>query len=545
MKRNALAIGIATLIGGLGFVGVASADVIVGTGVPSATTLGAVDVAGLWVAPGGVGHALIAPYFNAQNGNATLISVVNADTVNGKATKIRFRGAANSDDILDFTVLLSPGDVWNATVTAAAGDNPATITTNDKTCTLPQLAPGVPQAFVTTRLTTKGGSNINNNTREGYVEIFAMADIPSAALYGSGSSQSDLYTAIQHVDGVPSCDSSAINPAILDTNWTAESDAAAQGLASPTGGLFGNWVIINVPQTTTYSGSMTAISSLFGGNTAAFRLFPQSASAYTGTIANVTADPLLRSGSWKNMTPLAVGTNPNGAAPITAAYFDMPDMSTPFFAPAAPGTPELQAAWLGLALAVPDVMNEYMTDPSVSGKTDWVFSMPSRRYQVAMDYSPSTPQRLFTAMPVGGQYFHDLNTAINPLNISQICVSAQNQTFLDREEGTKSSGAVFSPGNITVTRFCGETSVLSFADTGNSALSASVTRQDTGSSAFVNGWGSVNVDAGLGNVEMPGLPILGYSFMKATNPAVATGQSGTYGLTFEHRSTRRFPFLVP
>jgi hypothetical protein len=47
----------------------------------------------------------------------------------------------------------------------------------------------------------------------------------------------------------------------------------------------------------------------------------------------------------------------------------------------------------------------------------------------------------------------------------------------------------------------------------------------------------------LGNVEMPGLPILGYSFIKATNPAVAPGQSGTYGVTFEHRSTRRSLFF--
>jgi hypothetical protein len=65
-----------------------------------------------------------------------------------------------------------------------------------------------------------------------------------------------------------------------------------------------------------------------------------------------------------------------------------------------------------------------------------------------------------------------------------------------------------------------------------------VTRQDTGSSAFVNGWGYVNVDAGLGNVVQPGLPILGSSFIKATNPAAGAGFAGTYGVTSDHRTTR-------
>ena len=57
----------------------------------------------LVVNDGGIGHALITPYFTAQNGNATLISLVNTDLANGKALKVRFRGASNSDDILDFT----------------------------------------------------------------------------------------------------------------------------------------------------------------------------------------------------------------------------------------------------------------------------------------------------------------------------------------------------------------------------------------------------------------------------------------------------------
>src|SRR6186713_577788 len=138
MRKNALAMSIATLLGGLGFVGAASADVIIGTGLaPSATELGTTDADSMSFSAGGVGHQLIVPYFTAQNGNATVFSVTNTDTVSGKVLKVRFRGGSNSDDILDFLVFLSPGDIWNATVTSPSSSAPAQIVTNDKTCTLP------------------------------------------------------------------------------------------------------------------------------------------------------------------------------------------------------------------------------------------------------------------------------------------------------------------------------------------------------------------------------------------------------------------------
>jgi hypothetical protein len=541
---------IATLVGGLGFVGAASADVIVGTGVaPTAAVLGATDATQLRLAPGGIGHQLITPYFTAQNGNATIISLTNTDLVNGKVVKVRFRGASNSDDILDFTVMMSPGDVWNATVTAPTTTAPAQIVTNDRTCTLPQLAAGVPQAFVTNRLTTKGGSDVNNNTREGYIEIFNMADIPSAAVYGAAlNANSAFYTAIKHVAGVPPCTAAAINAAILNTNHVAEGTAAAQGLATPTTGLFGNWTIINVPQTTTFSGSMVAVQALTAGNVngrANFVVFPQSATAY-GNADAVTADPLLRTANVCLSVLNAAAAACNGAAAtgtplIPAAFFDLPDMSTPYVG----GVTALQqAAILTNALAVNNITNEYATDAIITAKTDWVFSMPTRRYSVGMDYSTATSRRVYTALqaPVGAgvagagatfPFFHDNNTRINPSNLQQICVDATSQAFFDREETSKTSGAVFSPGSISVTTFCGETSVLSFADSGVSVLGGSVARQDTSSSAFTNGWGSVNV---LNAVSTLGLPIMGASFIKATNPAVSAGISGTYGVTSEHRS---------
>jgi hypothetical protein len=530
MRKNALAMSIATLIGGMGFVGAASADVIPGTGAMTVT-----DATALQVNNGGVGHALITPYFSAQNGNATLISLVNTDSVNGKVVKVRFRGASNSDDILDFTVLMSPGDVWNATITAPSATAPAQIVTNDRTCTLPQLAAGVAQPFVTARLTSKGGNDIPNNTREGYVEIFNMADVPP-----SGTQTTNLFTTIKHSSaGVPTCNSGVINGAILTTNYSVgggagadETAARAAGLNTPTTGLFGDWAILNVPQTTTYSGQMVAIRATVGvggadgrGN---FVVFPQSASQYPGAANAVTADPLLAGGFATLSSTGGLGTAV--PAPITAAFFDLPDMSTPYIGGV---TPLVQAANLTASLAVKNVMNEYATDSIISGKTDWVFSMPTRRYSVAMNYVPSTSAPVFQNVNSPTPWFYSTNVSVNGTNSQQLCVAANAQTFFDREEQTKTSGAVFSPGNLSVTNFCGETSVLSFGDSGVSALGAAVARQDTGSSAFVNGWGNVDVN-NLGR----GLPILGSAFLKATNPSAGAGFAGTYGLSFEHRFTR-------
>lgn len=221
MKKNVMALSIAAMIGGLGFAGAASADVIVGTG---ATPLTVADMAAgkiatptanaLEVTRAGVGHALIVPYFNAQNGNMTVLHVTNTDQTNGKVAKVRFRSASNSDDLLDFQVFLSPGDVWTAAVVADA-NGLAQIVTADNTCTVPALASGVPQSFnnSTARLPSYlTEAQRNALTREGYVEIFNVADISAlkafdtnGALNAAGPNRSALYTATKHVNGVAPC----------------------------------------------------------------------------------------------------------------------------------------------------------------------------------------------------------------------------------------------------------------------------------------------------------------------------------------------------
>ena len=580
MKKNVLALSIAAMIGGLGFANIASADVIRGTGAPGAggvyvtdrTLQTATTAVDLSVTQGGTGHSLVIPYFNAQNGNMTVLHVVNTDTVHGKLAKVRFRSAANSDDILDFQVFMSPGDVWTAAVTAGAG-GVAQLTTADGTCTLPALAKGVAQSFVTDRLSDKAG-DIAAQTREGYVEIFNMADIDGSKIYGAANNaNSTLYTAIKHVNGNAPCTAAALDATLA--NVTAEATARGLGLDTPTTGLMGDWYIINVAQSTTFAGAATALTAVttVGGATAGrgnFVHFPQNATA-APTPETFSSDPLFRVNFTRNNVNAPVTT-----AAIRAANYDLPDLSTPYTLNAAGAAivdTRVQAYNLTKALAVTSITNQYANDASISAKTDWVFSMPTRRYSVAANYAATTTAadnyRLYTVLDTGAggagpnyaTWFAPENTTLQG---GLICVNSTGQSFWDREETSRTAGAVFSPGSVSQTRFCGETSVLSFADAGNSVLAASVARQNvTGGAAsgpFTNGWSvistgnSFNTTLG-GTYSAPatanvvataqaaytsqaGLPILGASFIKLTNPQAATGTVGTYGITWPHRFTK-------
>lgn len=585
MKKNVMALSIAAMIGGLGFAGAASADVLVGTGagngsdaqtvtdIQKASPAGMIvkaSATGLEVSRGGVGHALVVPYFNVQNGNMTVLHVTNTDQFNGKVAKVRFRSAANSDDLLDFQVFLSPGDVWTAALTADA-NGLAQIVTADTTCTVPALTTGVAQSFnnSTSRLPAYlDVAGRNALTREGYVEIFAVADITGVKAWdasggtSASTSFSPLYNATKHATGTPPCATAGSAARTLLNNlaisdFTTEDAAAKAGLQTSTGGLMGDWYIINVPQTTVFAGPSTAVVANTGAGTAPARAnfmhFAQLGNPLVAAAGanGVTADPLFRTNVFDATGALVA------AAALPMLNYDAPDLSTPFIGAAGDAATRAQAQALLGALAVKSVTNQYALDPSITAKTDWVFSMPARRYNVAANYaavtgsgatgatSANAKYRLFTDLNGAGQagdYFYAAATVAYPAAAGfkaggnttveaatgNICVYADGQKFFDREETFSTSGPVFSPGTASSVAFCGETSVLAFQDTGVSVLGASVARSTVTSSIYTNGWGVLDTtNAGLG------LPIIGDAFIKLSNPNAKPGTSGTYGITWQ------------
>lgn len=525
MKKNVLALSITAALVGFGFAGSAQA---IGLATTSGNPIPAGAATGLRTSVDGIGQFLLVPYFTAQGSNNTMINIVNTDTVNGKAVKVRFRGAANSDDLFDFQVFLSPGDVWTASV-AKAADGTAHMTTTDLSCTKPTKAVLNATAFSTIRVDpNRDAAGKLNETREGYVEIFNMADIPPNSAAGS------LFTTIKHVAGSPNtappCGTTTATAAAwaaLDSDPLDATAANLKGLYVPTTGLFANWIILNSVDAGAWSGAAPAIfaaDEFENATTGAITYFPQTNEALGVTasrLAQFTADPVLI----KN--------------PSMAAAYDLPDFSIPYTAAAAPAT---QAALLSQAIATRSVMNEYLTPSAISAHTDWVLSMPTRRYSVAYDYkSTSTDGRVYTVL--SPEFFNVGNTTYID---RQVCVKGTTITAWDQEETsptTPGAGVIVSPqqpGVPTSFNICGEASVLSFNEgekasssglitTASGALKATVARSavDTPYSA---GWAFLSTTGILNN----GLPILGYEAVKAMG--AAGGQA--FGATLPHRTDR-------
>ncbi|MFZ4480706.1 MAG: cell surface protein [Rhodoferax sp.] len=532
MKKNVLALSITAALVGLGFAQSAMAIVT-----PSGAT-----GSGLAESRNGTGQILLVPYFTTQGSNATLLNIVNTDTRNGKALKVRFRGAANSDDIFDFQVFLSPNDIWAANISQGAdGKSKLTIGSNwngtayvlDTSCVKPNLADGgvSGRSFVTDRLDPSlTDAQRAEQTREGYVEILNMADIPIV----SGTSSLSYITT--HRNGVAGCTGTAWTN--LDTADLADASAAVTaGLSAPSGGVFANWTIINTANATTFGNAANALTTPAGtvGNIV---YWPQT----SGTVVNpewYTADPVL-AGGYKGTATVT------SAAAIFAQYYDLPDLSTPYTTASTFGSaagPVAQASALSGSIATTAVMNEYITDSAISAATDWVFSMPTRRYSAAYSYAAASP--VYTRLLV--DYFTPLNMTLSGKILcyrGSLTTNEANRITAvawNREEGTpaSSTGTVISPSNPSDPgSFCGETSLLSFnvnAPTVSTVLGGTVAVKGllANQGAYKDGWAKLHTPG----YNSAGVPILGSAYTSARGPVTAAGQF-VMGATWEHRYQR-------
>jgi hypothetical protein len=542
MKKSILALGAAAVVGGLGFAGSAHALAYIGPAAAAGNNGTTAAAAVLELNPGGTGHFLFNPYFSTQGTIGTLMNITNTDLTNGKAVKVRFRGAANSDDVLDFTVFLSPGDVWTASLVKGLDDR-GTISTNDKSCTLP-AGPYTNVPFNPQRVAPYlDAAAQKSHTREGYVEILTMADIPPTLMTSAGvtsGSTNPLYTAIKHVSGVAPCTSSAF--AALLTTPTGSLDAVAAaynaGLAAPTGQLMGSWAIFNQAQLAVYSGTSTAVQAVVTDTPATANstngygniAFAPQVAAGTGlgtNVGNYTADPLLR------------------ATRVSSLWFDLPDVSTPYLnaAPLTFAGPLQQAGRLSATLGKTAILNDYSVSAgAVPMETDWVVSQPTRRYHAAVDYGASaagaaiyfnpevTPTTTNTSAPTTAAPAATAN-AYSLLTLSTVgsmgpyaCLNA-GVAGASREEHFTAAGADFSPGSVGL--FCGEVFTMSFGSATSKVLQAQVANTAAPAMPGDAGWAKLT----LGGGTATRLPVLGFAATSMVNKST----NGNFGLTLPHR----------
>jgi hypothetical protein len=462
------------------------------------------------VNPDGLGQALIYPYYTVRDKVAgapftSLLSVVNS-TASAKAVKVRFLEGRNSREVLDFNLYLSKRDVWVAAIVPTATG--AGIYTPDTSCTDPKVSASAtnPTNFLNYAYT---GSNADNGgtsldrTREGYVEIIEMGSI-----FGGSATE----TAVTHVSGVPPCFGATTNtiPASASTDTVFN--------AATAGGLFGNMTIINVLAGEDFGVEATALEG------------------FSSTSLWSPPDSLL---------PTLANVNPKVSVVTTGTNTYVTDWSTTLDA----------VNPVSAVLMHNNVYNEFVLETVTKSGTDWVITMPTKRFYIATG-SGNNAGRLFQRNFNGN---------------SGSCDDVSVTTF-DREERSVSTPGQFSPPPPTaVDSLCWEVNVMSFNNTrvlgSTNGIADGVAGVTTG---FQSGWVGLNFNTPLSIVgttrhqlvggastvfntangttstlaltTFNGLPIVGFAAITFNNgtltPVGGVPTQSNYGGAFYHRATR-------
>jgi len=466
-----------------------------------ASALGATGAAqAVNINPDGLGQVLIYPYYTTQAlaGNAynSLLSVVNT-TNSAKAVKVRFLEGKNSREVLDFNLFLSKNDVWTTAVIPSASGG-GRIITNDTSCTIPPIPSGASGGvdFVNFAYTgsndDKGGSGLDR-TREGYVEIIEMATFAPTTTTSIN---------VTHINGTP-------------PGCAAQTDAQANTDQSPaSGGLFGGMTLINVAAGTDYPEDAIALENF---NQTAFY---QPANSVSPQLSDV-------------FPPVSVVFNGTSGV-YTSAWAQPIDA-------------------VSAVLMHNNVMNEYVLDTATKSGTDWVITMPTKRFYVV----PGTGN----APKLFQRNFNTTAGACDDVSLN----------IFDREERTTSTPVNFSPPPPTLTNsLCWEANVVTF---NNSGLLGSVNVANVPTGSFQNGWLRVGFPTGISGattgvhtlvnttgagasnfvtaiggsttaqatVTYTGLPVVGFAVQNFNNGVLTVGGAtvlSNYGGGFVHKTSR-------
>jgi hypothetical protein len=133
------------------------------------------------------GDAAIVPYYTTVGNFVTGVHILNT-TAATQAVKFRLRRASDSADALDFNVILSPNDMWVASINDTS-DGSITVSTSDTTCTVPV---GTTDASGNKTFTMPAENA--TGASEGYVEIIGL---------GQAATTTSASVNATHVKGTP------------------------------------------------------------------------------------------------------------------------------------------------------------------------------------------------------------------------------------------------------------------------------------------------------------------------------------------------------
>ena len=533
--------------------------------------------AAMYVNERGTGESLIFPFYSAENGNNTLVNLVNTTGAH-KAVKVRILEGQNSQEVLDFNLYLSPEDHFSFAISATEAGG-GMLATGDNSCTVPAIpADGVPFRTLLIEDDRSDGDADGvgayenggvERTASGYIEVIEMGQLdPDAdadvdlARGTAAASAINVATAITHdSNGMP------VDCSLVVDAWTEQPAAsAARGLwfdesegADGTGdsefnalwnggGLYGYATVINVPQGAAFGYDAVAIADHVGA----------------GGVAGAGAD-----GSDMHYPPGDIFPNFADSAFDTTAIITEDGSSTEItFTAYSAAVDRLQA--LNATIMHDQVMNDYVTDEDIAATTDWLFTFPTKGLHIANGEEPVEP-------------FSELWTGQSACeNVAMDAVDREESVAPPPPPGT-STGPDFSPApppgddpdpESNDIPLCYEATIMQFAT--ESSMESS--QLAIGVNSYLDaedGWATVSFDpASLfdngselslcgededadtvgdqtdpctrtidgadadGDVFMTGLPVVGFAVQKYVNGAAnSDGALANYAMSTEHKTT--------
>lgn len=446
------------------------------------------------LATDGLGQVLVFPYYTTRGDWTTLFNITNtSDFV--VAAKVRFHEAYNSRDVLDFTVILSPRDVWTAWVENGA-DNVPRIRTNDNSCTVPAI-PADGQTFVGGLMSYTGGAVDGGPTgtdrlREGYVKVLMNGASPAVGLAASAV----------HVNGVP-VNCGALQSAFGNAGGIATLRAAFPLYNETINPLKGSFNIVNGPRGLTAGGSAVAFADFYRTSVA-----PNLCSAgdFSCYVAGPEGLPPAAGGVFSTNYLVTLQLPPAQTGNFTTSFHE-PNLNaanTPGAVLLASGTtvtsafdqPDTGANAVNFAIRRTAVDNQWTrkTDGASSWGTasDWVVTFPTKRYYVDLatnEFSGRAAGRPGLPQQFPGPFF------VQPFN-GKSCFPVTYRIF-DREEReiVREQGPVFSPAPTPEgNSLCYEANVLSFGGSSILSSGADITA-NIDQLPGVNGWMRLDLTA--------------------------------------------------
>ena len=435
------------------------------------------------------GQVLIGPYYTVQNGQETILSIVNtsADT---KAIKVRFLEAVNSRDVLDFNLYMSPFDVWTAKLTHDEGTGGVRIISPDESCTTPIIPEeGEPFRKIAYDGThpdypLDGGDTTYARLREGHFEIIEMGIADPDSL-GAWDRNDDGIPDSTHVagSGIPERCATFVENWTIPTGEWDESNPLTLDTLPPTGGLFGSAAVIDVQVGTEFDVPLTVLDQ--------FSLLP--IHARPGTLK-----PDLRD---------AFPSISEVRASDKTLYVDAWDF----------GVNAVSAV-----LMADRIFQEYSVNPNVEAETAWVVSFPTKHEHVDLDVVQRQP------------FTREFEDGISCDPVSYLIWDREEENV----EGDEPGFSPMPPSEQAL--LCYETNVINF--NGGNPLSSGETSVNF-DSGFKNGWGVLGfrgvahkMTSLNGNTHY-GLPVIGFRTTRLGNSNVGIGAAYSVANEFKYRRT--------